>query len=191
MPMAIIIMSKIMMMAKFMYRGLFGVHAVPSMTVRSASTPYARGSSFEASCSHPGTFSPVVGNSAPLRKNRGRLMNVCMAPKFSRLPMKLAIIRPMLTSPKVISSITGRAASRVRGLKGMPIRKPNAKTIIPWSKAAVLSPSILPRNILNRDMGATRISFMKPNSLSQITLMPMNMAVNSRVWPMIPGKRNC
>ena len=58
-------------------------------------------------------------------------------------------------------------------------------------RAAVLSPSILPINILKRDMGATRISFMKPNSLSQITLIPMNMAVNRSVWPMIPGNRNC
>ena len=122
-----------------------------------------------------------MGNSAPLKKNRGRLMNVCMAPKFSRLPMKLAMIRPMLTRPNVIRSITGRATSSVRGLKGMPIRNPKMKTIMPCSRAAVLSPSILPIKMLNRDMGATSISFMKPNSLSQITLMPMNMAVNSRV----------
>jgi len=180
-PIIIITMSNMPIIAKLMYSGCRGVHAGPKMTVRRASTPYDKGSSFEAICIHPGTPSPVVGNSAPLRKNKGKLMNVCMAPKFSRLPMKLAMIKPMLTKPKVIRSITGRAARSVRGLKGMPRIKPNAKTITPWSIAAVLSPNILPIKMLKRDMGATRISFMKPNSLSQITLIPMNMAVNSRV----------
>ena len=130
-PMAIIIMSNMAMMAKLMYKGLLGVHVGPNMTVRRASTPYARGSSFDANCIQPGMPSPVVGNRAPLKKNKGKLMNVCMAPKFSRLPMKLAIIKPILTRPKVISNIKGRAASSVRGLKGMPIRKPKAKTIRP------------------------------------------------------------
>lgn len=128
--MIIIIMSNMPMMAMLMYSGLVGIHAGPIMTVRRASTPYDRGSSFEAICIHCGMPSPTVGNKAPLKKNNGRLMNVCMAPKFSRLPMKLAIIRPMLTRPKVMRSIIGKAVSMVKGL--MPHRrKPNIKTMMP------------------------------------------------------------
>jgi len=41
------------------------------------------------------------------------------------------------------------------------------------------------------EIGATKISFMKPNSLSQMTDIPMNIDVKSNVWPMIPGKMNC
>ncbi len=88
----------------------------------------------------------------------------------------------------VISSMMGKAAKKVKGSIGMPKRKPNAKTIMPWRNAAVLSPNIFPKKMVNRETGATKISFMNPNSLSQITLIPMNMAVKSSVCPIMPGK---
>jgi len=40
------------------------------------------------------------------------------------------------------------------------------------------------------EIGDTKISLRKPNSLSQITDIPMNMDVNSIVWATIPGKMN-
>ena len=43
--------------------------------------------------------------------------------------------------------------------------------------ASVLSPTILPRNIVKRETGETSTSLRKPKSLSQITEMPINMAV--------------
>ena len=45
--------------------------------------------------------------------------------------MKLAMIKPTLTKPKVISSIIGKASKNVKGLNGMPKMKPKAKTITP------------------------------------------------------------
>ena len=95
--------------------------------------------------------------------------------------MKLAIVSPMLTKPKLISNITGNAYRSVIGFIGMPMAKPMAKTMMPCMKASVLSPTIFPRKIVKLETGATNVSFMKPNSLSQMTLMPMNMAVKSSV----------
>ncbi len=73
----------------------------------------------------------------------------------------------------------GSAYRTVIGLIGIPMTKPIAKTIMPCKNASVLSPTIFPRKIVNLETGATRISFMKPNSLSQMTFIPMNMAVKS------------
>jgi UbiD family decarboxylase len=42
-------------------------------------------------------------------------------------------------------------------------------------------PGLIFENPVNRETGETRISFMNPNSLSQITLIPINIAVNSSV----------
>ena len=114
-----------------------------------------------------------------------------MAPKLSRLPMALAMVSPMLTKPKVTSNIMGMQIKKMMGSNATPSNEPSAKTIMPWIRASVLSPNILPRNSVNRETGETRISFMKPNSLSQITDMPMNIDVKSRVCPMMPGKMYC
>ena len=49
----------------------------------------------------------------------------------------------------------------------------------------------LPITIESLDTGATRISFMKPNSLSQIIEMEEKTELNRIVMPSIPGKINC
>jgi hypothetical protein len=56
--------------------------------------------------------------------------------------------------------------------------------------AAVPIPNILPIKIDILPIGATNISFIKPNCLSQITDMPKNILVNRRVWAIIPGNKN-
>lgn len=58
-------------------------------------------------------------------------MNVWIAPKLSKLPMTLAIVKPMLTKPKVISSIMGRENRKVIGLNAIPNSEPKTKTIMP------------------------------------------------------------
>jgi hypothetical protein len=40
------------------------------------------------------------------------------------------------------------------------------------------------------EIGATNISFKNPNWRSHITDMPMNIEVNNKVWPIMPGKMN-
>jgi hypothetical protein len=57
--------------------------------------------------------------------------------------------------------------------------------------AAVATPSILPAKIEILLIGATNISFIKPNCLSQITEIPRNMAVKRSDCAIIPGRRNC
>lgn len=41
-----------------------------------------------------------------------------------------------------------------------------------------------------REMGATRISFRKPNCRSQMIMMPNEMEEKSSTMPIIPGARN-
>jgi len=55
---------------------------------------------------------------------------------------------------------------------------------------SVLTPSIFPKKIDDRESGETRISFKNPNSRSQITEIPMNIAVKSIAWQTSPGKIN-
>jgi hypothetical protein len=49
--------------------------------------------------------------------------------------------------------------------------------MIPWKMAAVPIPNILPIKMDILPMGATSISFIKPNCLSQITDIPRNILV--------------
>jgi len=101
------------------------------------------------------------------------------------------MVKPMLTKPNVVNSIIGKIAKNITKLIGTPRINPRKKTITPCKTASVLSPIIFPMKIEKREIGATKISFMNPNSLSQITEMPMNMAVNNSVCPIMPGKMNC
>jgi hypothetical protein len=97
------------------------------------------------------------------------------------------MVSPIQTSPKVNITIIGSAIRNTKRFIGTWIMKPSMKVIAPWISASVLFPSIFPRNIELLDIGATSISFRKPNSLSQITETPMNIDVKSIVWAMIPG----
>ena len=51
--------------------------------------------------------------------------------------------------------------------------------------------SAFPITIENLDTGATRISFIKPNSLSHIMDIEEKIELKSIVIPIIPGKMNC
>jgi hypothetical protein len=64
------------------------------------------------------------------------------------------------------------------------------KTKMPCKKATVAPPKVLPNIILNLETGATKVSFKKPNCLSQITSMPLYIAVNIMLIAIIPGARN-
>lgn len=111
--------------------GWSGTQLDPKTTERKASTPYVNGLNVDAIRSHSGTPAPETGNNAPLKKNRGRLMKVCIAPKLSKLPIALAIVNPILTSPNVMRSIMGKQIKKVIGSKATPSNEPRAKTIMP------------------------------------------------------------
>ncbi len=57
----------------------------------------------------------------------------------------------------------------------------------PWNKAVVPPPSTFPNAMDEQGIGATIISFKKPNCLSHIMEMAENMAVNSTVMLTMPG----
>jgi len=100
------------------------------------------------------------------------------------------MIRPIHVNPIVMSIINGSAELTDINVSGMPIINPKIITIIPWNIAAVPTPNILPAKMEIRPMGATSISFIKPNCLSHITEIPKNIDVNRSVCAMIPGSRN-
>ena len=56
--------------------------------------------------------------------------------------------------------------------------------------AAVAPPRIFPTATAQRGTGATRTSFRKPNSRSQMMEMPETIEVNSTLMPMMPGYMN-
>jgi len=91
--------------------------------------------------------------------------------------MRLAMIKPIQVKPIVISIITGSAKPTAVNVRGTPIITPNTITMIPWKMAAVPIPNILPIKMDILPMGATSISFIKPNCLSQITDIPRNILV--------------
>ncbi len=49
---------------------------------------------------------------------------------------------------------------------------------------------VLPMTMESREMGATSISFMNPNSRSQTIEMDEKMDENRMVMPIMPGKMN-
>ena len=55
----------------------------------------------------------------------------------------------------------------------------------------VVAPSVLPKATATRDTGATKISFKKPNSLSQTVEMVEKKATLITLIAIIPGYINC
>ena len=77
---------------------------------------------------------------------------------------------------------------RLSGLNPIVIEIRN--TTIPCKDATVAPPKVLPIMILYLATGATKVSLRKPNCLSRITSIPLNIAVNKMLIAMIPGARN-
>jgi hypothetical protein len=121
----------------------------------------------------------------------GMLTKVTIVPKLSKLVMRLAIIKPIQVKPTVINIIMGIAKLTPYKVSGTAIIIPSKITISPWNMAAVPTPNILPAKMEVRPIGATNISFIKPNCRSQITEIPRNIAVKRSVCAIIPGRRNC
>lgn len=71
-----------------------------------------------------------------------------------------------------------------------PITGKSARIIAACIVDTIVPLSALPITIDNLDTGATRISFINPNSLSQIMDIEEKMELKSIVIPSIPGKIN-
>ncbi len=117
-------------------------------------------------------------------------MKFIITPKLSKVSMREAIIKPMLTSPKEIIAIKPIETRKERAEIGIPMRKDRLSIIKPWINAVVHPPKAFPINMEVLDTGATRISFKNPNSLSQITETPEAIETPTKDITTIPGNKN-
>ena len=85
------------------------------------------------------------------------------------------------THIKMISMICNRPSLKPK--KGKRARMINA-----WMVDTIVPLNAFPMTIENLDTGATRISFMKPNSLSHIMDIEENIELKRMVMPIIPGE---
>lgn len=113
-----------------------------------------------------------------------------MTPKLSIVSTTEDMIKPKLTMPKEIIAIITIDIRNDCMVSGTPIRKDKLRIIIPWIKAVVQPPRALPMKIDILDIGATKISFKKPNSLSQMTDIPAEIEIPTRDMATMPGNKN-
>lgn len=134
---------------------------------------------------------PSSGNNAPERKNTGMIMkfminwNPCISWSLDAIAVPKAVksIAIRNIKPNAIMTI-----DRFSGLNHTSIEIKN--TMIHCNDATLAQPSVLPIMILYLETGATKVSLRKPNCLSQITSIPLNMAVKRMLIAMMPGARN-
>jgi hypothetical protein len=112
-----------------------------------------------------------------------------MTPKLSKVSTIEAMIRPRLTIPKEVINMITTDIKNECAVRGMPIKKDKLKIMSPWIKAVVQPPKALPMKIDVLETGATRISFKKPNSLSQITDIPLEIDIVTKDMATIPGNK--
>ena len=99
------------------------------------------------------------------------------------------IVVPRAVKKKAIININSSASGSILQSILNPKKIAMIKTRIPWNKEVVAPPSVLPIIIFKRETGETRVSFKKPNCLSQMTSIPVKTAENRIVIEIIPGER--
>ena len=105
----------------------------------------------------------------------------CMGDAIA-VPIAVNIIA--INAMKTIASII---EMKLCGLN--PSSNDNNKTTSPWIVATVAPPIVRPSIILNRDTGATSVSFKNPNCLSHMTSIPINVDEKSTLIAIIPGAK--
>ena len=84
-----------------------------------------------------------------------------------------AITVPKLANTNAIKNIKTKPKIKDVNLVILkPKSKETRKTKKPWKEEVVAPPKILPKIILYLDTGATKVSLIKPNCLSQIKSIP-------------------
>ena len=132
----------------------------------------------------------VSGNKAPERKNIGTTMKFITSWKPCISSILDAIAIPVAVNATPIE-IMNKKAIKIPDPKGIP---PTNVVIInmnvPWISEVVAPPIVWPSIIEVLDTGAIRVSFKKPNCLSQMIWIPENILVNRIVIETIPGAMN-
>jgi hypothetical protein len=131
------------------------------------------------------------GKIEPERKKSGITTKFIIIGKACISVRREAIAVPSAVKKYEVRNINPSAGNIIRGSL---IRKPTMKEIIstakPWRTATVAPPKVRPNIILNRETGATIVSFKNPNCLSQISSIPPNIAVKTIAIDIIPGAKN-
>lgn len=116
----------------------------------------------------------LIGNKAPERKKTGNNRKLMMNWKPSGLSIIDPIISPKLVNDAVVKSrITkdNMKETKVMCRPGIspiaPKITPSIKSKIDWMSESVAPPATLPKNIVVREIGATKTSFKKSIFLSQ------------------------
>lgn len=98
---------------------------------------------------------------------------------------------PKITAKDVRAKEIRNMANQIKGIfakdKGTPTIGAKASSIVAWIMATVEPPRALPIATEVLEIGATRTSFRKPNSLSQIIEIAEKVQVNKRLIPIMPG----
>src|SRR5208283_2150015 len=90
------------------------------------------------------------------------------------------------------SSIEIHSTSKICEMPSLsPSRGKSSTMRRAWMVETAVPLRAFPTTMENRDTGAASISFMNPNSLSQIMDIEEKMELKRMVMPMIPGKMNC
>jgi hypothetical protein len=132
--------------------------------------------------------STVSGKNAPDKINKGQIIKFDIRLYPSTVFRKDASNIPKLAKPRDIKNIKG-----TKSKKETLILKPNIiernKSKIPCRVAIVAPPKHLPITTDILDIGATRISFRNPKSLSRIIDTPQIIDVKNRGRIAIPGAK--
>ena len=76
-------------------------------------------------------------------------------------------------------------------VRWMPRNGVRIRMMIAWATEISVPEIALPMTMDIREMGATSISFMKPNSRSHTIEMDEKIDEKRMVMPIMPGKMNC
>ncbi len=135
--------------------------------------------------------SPAKGKMAPERKKRGMTIKFmiswkpCMSDRTEAIAVPKAVNKIAMSRMKMKAVKIGVIEASLK-----PAIKEIIKTKKPWQTEMVAPPKVRPIMMFILETGATRVSFKKPNCLSQIISMPEKIAENKTLMAIMPGARN-
>src|SRR5512135_1556375 len=131
-----------------------------------------------------------TGYMAPERKNIGITRKFMMMLKPSKDVSRAAMRMPMEVIQNETSMDTATTSANCREVRRMPRKGIRIRMMIAWATEMAVPEIALPMTMDNREIGATSISFMNPNSRSQTIEMEEKIDAKRIVMPIMPGKMN-
>src|SRR3990172_8177733 len=133
----------------------------------------------------------VTGYIAPDRNNMGITRKFMMILKPSKEVSRAAIRIPNEVMQNDTSTEAATTSMNCMNERWMPRKGVSARMMTAWATDMAVPEAALPITMDSREMGATSISFMNPNSRSHTMEMDEKIDENRMVMPIMPGKINC